>query len=183
MGQDSLSLLVSIGGPVKNSLQAGPQQTSEFITAVQNSAETVKGTATVSSAAVGSLSGTLAAARLVEAWEKYLPSGPPGLSFYVRDVGRKYDGDKAPLVVNALYFSKALEGVAQVSAYGAKKYNALFNDQNWRKVENVKERYASALMRHLHAHLRGELLDPESDKPHIDMVAWNSLALSELEKK
>lgn len=97
--------------------------------------------------------------------------------------GKKYDGDKPPIAQAALaYFGKAIAAVSEISAYGAKKYNIAFADQNWRKVDNAKGRYADALMRHLTKHLQGELVDEESGKLHIDMVAWNALALSELWK-
>lgn len=99
------------------------------------------------------------------------------------EAGRKYDGGKEPLAQGCFaYFGKALAAVAGISAYGANKYQAKFSDQDWRKVENGKGRYADALLRHLKAHLSGELTDAESGKAHIDMVAWNALALSELEK-
>lgn len=104
----------------------------------------------------------------------YTPSGT---------VGKKFDGGKPPMVQGMLYyFGKALEGVALVSAYGRAKYDAVFADKNWAKVDNAKGRYADALLRHLTAYSRGEAIDEESGKPHIDMVAWNALALSELEK-
>ena len=97
--------------------------------------------------------------------------------------GKKYDSNKPPLVQGCFtYFAAALEGVAAISAYGAQKYNVPYSEQNWRKVENAKGRYADALLRHLKAHLRGEINDPESGKPHIDHMCWNALALSELEK-
>lgn len=97
--------------------------------------------------------------------------------------GKKFDSGKSPMAQAVLaYFGKALEGVGLISAYGAQKYGVGYVDQNWRKVENAKGRYADALLRHLKAHLQGELIDAESGKPHIDMVSWNALALSELEK-
>lgn len=97
--------------------------------------------------------------------------------------GKKFDSGKPPLAQGCFaYFGKALAGVAEISAYGAQKYSVPYNEQNWRKVENGKGRYADALLRHLKAHLSGELIDAESGKAHIDMVSWNALALSELEK-
>lgn len=97
--------------------------------------------------------------------------------------GKKYDGGKEPLVQGCIaYFGRALRGVAAVSAYGAKKYGVAYSEQNWRTVDNAKGRYADAMARHLEAYTRGEMIDPESGKPHVDMVAWNALALSELEK-
>ena len=98
--------------------------------------------------------------------------------------GRKYDSGKEPLARGFwAYFGKAARGVAAISAYGVAKYKVAYADQNWRIVDNAKGRYADALLRHFEAHLRGEILDPESGKPHIDHMAWNALALSELEKQ
>jgi hypothetical protein len=98
-------------------------------------------------------------------------------------IGKKYDADKAPMVQGLLaYFGRALRAVANVSAYGARKYGVPFSQQNWRKVENAKGRYADALLRHLEAYCRGEMIDTESGNAHVDMVAWNALALAELEK-
>lgn len=97
--------------------------------------------------------------------------------------GRKFDGGKAPLMQGLwLYFTKALNAVALISQYGKEKYQVEYYDQNWRRVDNAKGRYADALLRHLDKHFGGEKLDPESGKPHIDHAAWNVLALSELEK-
>lgn len=97
--------------------------------------------------------------------------------------GQKFDGGKAPLAQGGIaYFGKALEGVAVISAYGAAKYSVPYADQNWRRVENGIGRYSDAAARHFAAHLRGEHTDPESGKPHIDMAAWNILAVSELIK-
>lgn len=97
--------------------------------------------------------------------------------------GKKCDSGKEPMVQGLLaYFGRALRGVAAVSAYGAQKYSVPYSDQNWRRVDNAKGRYADALVRHLEAYSRGEMIDQESGKPHVDMMAWNALALSELEK-
>ena len=97
--------------------------------------------------------------------------------------GKKFDAGKSPIAQAALaYFGDAIEAVSMVSAYGAKKYGVAYAEQNWRHVDNAKGRYADALLRHLKAHLRGEVLDPDSGYPHIDHMVWNALALSELEK-
>lgn len=107
----------------------------------------------------------------------------PTVHMPVIEQGKKFDEGKAPVAQGfTAYFSRAVEGVAAISAYGAQKYNVSYADQNWRRVDNAKGRYADALQRHLAAHLRGELIDPESGKPHVDHMAWNAMALSELEK-
>lgn len=51
---------------------------------------------------------------------------------------------------------------------------------SWRNV--AVDRYEDALMRHMAAHLRGEVRDPESGKRHIAHVAWNALAIMALHK-
>jgi len=93
--------------------------------------------------------------------------------------GAKLDGDKPRLALVLGAFNKALNGVGNVGTGGAKKYT----DNGWQEVLNAEERYASALLRHLFAHLGGELFDPESGEPHLDHVAWNSLAISQLAHK
>lgn len=126
---------------------------------------------------------TPAAVKPVADSVSWSPTGPPPPSMPQPDAGKKFDSGKPPVVQGMwAYFSRALEGVAKISAYGANKYKVAFTEQNWRKVENAKGRYADALGRHLGAYLRGELIDIESGELHIDMMAWNALAISELEK-
>lgn len=97
-------------------------------------------------------------------------------------LGVKLDAGKAPVAqAFVAYFRKAMEAVAQVSAYGANKYKVAFSEQNWRKVENGQNRYADALQRHFAAHLAGEVIDPESKQPHLAHVGWNAMALLELQ--
>jgi hypothetical protein len=95
--------------------------------------------------------------------------------------GKKYDAGKAPLAQGCLgYFRKALEAVATVSAYGAKKYKVAYSEQNWRAVDQARGRYLDAMVRHAAAHAAGETDDPESGLPHLAHAAWNALALLEL---
>ena len=84
--------------------------------------------------------------------------------------GIKYDEGKAPL---DLLDPLALEGLANVLAFGAKKYDA----HNWRKGLACS-RLIAALIRHLFAIMRGEMNDKESGLPHIDHVGccWMFLA-------
>jgi len=97
--------------------------------------------------------------------------------------GKKYDAGKAPLAQGCLaYFAKALTEVADVSAYGANKYNVLYSAQNWRNVEGAEGRYLDALVRHVAAHASGDAVDSESGKRHLAHAAWNALALLELIK-
>lgn len=76
--------------------------------------------------------------------------------------GTKYDGGKLPL---DLLDPTALEGLARVLEFGAKKYAS----HNWRGGISYS-RLLAALLRHTFAILRGERIDPESGLPHIDHV-------------
>lgn len=72
----------------------------------------------------------------------------------------------------------AIEGLARVLTFGAKKYAA----DNWRKGMEWR-RLIGAAMRHLFAYSRGEDLDPESGLPHIDHLACCVMFLSEYQKR
>jgi len=91
------------------------------------------------------------------------------------EAGAKLDAGKLRPGLVILGFSRALEGVAEVGTYGAKKYSA----GGWESVPNGVERYTDAMWRHYLAERR-ELLDPESWLPHAAHAAWNSLARLEL---
>jgi len=84
--------------------------------------------------------------------------------------GVKHDAGKPPL---DLLDPLALEGIAAVLAFGAKKYAA----HNWRGGISYS-RLIAALMRHLFAIIRGELNDPESGLPHIDHLGCCWMFLS-----
>lgn len=88
--------------------------------------------------------------------------------------GRKDDAEKVPL---DLLDPLALEGLAQVLAFGAKKYAA----HNWRGGISWS-RLLAALLRHTFAILRGELVDGESGLPHIDHVGCCWMFLSHMMK-
>lgn len=91
-------------------------------------------------------------------------------------VGTKYDQDKLQYSLIPPY---ALEQVAKNLTVGLKKYK---ERNNWKKVEGAQQRYLDALYRHLEAHRRGELHDPDSsvpDMPHMAAVAVNAMFLLE----
>jgi len=73
----------------------------------------------------------------------------------------------------------ALQALAKVLTYGAKKYapNA------WRSVPDAKRRYTDALYRHLEAWRSGEKLDPESKLPHIQHALANLAFLTYFDQK
>lgn len=91
-------------------------------------------------------------------------------------VGTKYDQDKLQYSLIPPY---ALEQIAKNLTVGLKKYK---ERNNWKKVEGAEQRYLDALYRHLEAHRRGEVYDPDSsvpDMPHLAAVAVNAMFLLE----
>jgi len=79
--------------------------------------------------------------------------------------GMKFDGTDGGEVKprwDLLPFG-ALTDVVRVLTFGAKKYD----DDNWKHVELYQERYFAATMRHLVAWKTGEILDKETNLPHV----------------
>lgn len=91
--------------------------------------------------------------------------------------GMKYDGGKNIAGVLFEDFPKAMDGISSVATFGAAKYAR----SSWQAVPNATQRYRDALVRHQIAQGRGEKIDPESQLPHSWHIAWNALALIELE--
>ena len=83
----------------------------------------------------------------------------------------KFDEDKPMMHLVPLV---AVEAVAKVMTFGAKKYAP----DGWKSVPNAVDRYNSAMLRHMAALQGGELIDPDSGLPHSDHVACNALFLS-----
>lgn len=96
----------------------------------------------------------------------------------IRKNGMKFDGDKTIAGVLFEDFPHALEGIAKVATFGAKKYAR----SSWQTVPNAKQRYTDALVRHQIAKAKGEVSDPESGLPHSYHIAWNTLAIIQLEE-
>lgn len=88
--------------------------------------------------------------------------------------GLKYDNDKPRM--DLLDFD-ALEGLAKVLTFGAKKYAA----HNWRNGISYS-RLTAAMLRHLAAIQRGEDIDPESGLPHVDHLGCCWMFLSNMNK-
>ncbi len=88
----------------------------------------------------------------------------------MQEQGIKHDGEKLPL---QLLDPLALEGVAAVLAFGARKYAA----ENWRGGISYK-RLLGAILRHTFAIIRGEDNDPESGLPHVDHLGCTVMFLS-----
>ena len=74
--------------------------------------------------------------------------------------GRKFDSEKPKLY---LLPPKSILEVGKVLTYGAEKYDA----ENWRKVDDLQNRYTSAALRHIFAHMDGEQLDEETGLSHL----------------
>ena len=74
--------------------------------------------------------------------------------------GKKYDGEKPKMY---LLPPKTLLEVAKVLTFGAAKYD----EHNWKKLDNLQNRYSGAALRHIFAHLDGEELDEETGLDHI----------------
>jgi len=89
--------------------------------------------------------------------------------------------DKAkPMAGVLLDFSRALQTVVDVGTYGAKKYTRT----GWATVPEGSQRYTDALVRHLLAiDVDPDGLDKETGLPHLAHVAWNALAVLELQAR
>lgn len=76
------------------------------------------------------------------------------------ETGVKHDSGKPRFSLLPL---KQIETVVAVLEYGAIKYAP----GNWQHVENPRDRYFDAAMRHVFAWRNGEKLDPETKLPHL----------------
>lgn len=88
--------------------------------------------------------------------------------------GIKYDPDKLQY---SLIPPHALEEVAKNLTIGLKKYP---HRDNWKLVQDAEQRYLDALIRHLEAHRKGEIFDPDNPSVyHLAAVAVNAMFLLE----
>lgn len=94
----------------------------------------------------------------------------------VLDHGRKDDSSKPMVGLMLADFAFALEEVARLTTFGAKRYAP----GNWLHVKDGQKRYTDAMSRHLLQDLSGEVYDQESGLHHATAVAWNALARLEL---
>ena len=93
------------------------------------------------------------------------------------DYGAKHDAGKVRAGLIVKDFPRALTAVAWVGTFGTQKYTA----HSWQTVPDAATRYYDAFHRHILAEAAGETRDPESGLPHAAHVAWNALALLELQ--
>lgn len=91
--------------------------------------------------------------------------------------GRKYDSGKPLAGTFVNVFPRSILAIGAVILKGREKYP---DPNNWKMVEDGKRKYQESLMRHLIKHNMGLVLDEESGLPHLVHVAWNALAILEL---
>ncbi len=84
--------------------------------------------------------------------------------------GKKFDQGKPRFDLIDPKFTFSL---ASVMAMGAEKYSA----NNWQQVDDFEARYTAALHRHINAWQHGEILDIESEQPHLVHAAANLMFL------
>lgn len=100
-------------------------------------------------------------------------SDPHGKSPHIP--GAKLDQGKC--VAGVLHdFALGLQAVADVGHFGANKYTR----GGWQSVPDAETRYFDAMWRHL-LKSRHEELDQDSGLPHLAHLAWNVLAVLELQ--
>lgn len=92
-----------------------------------------------------------------------------------QEAGMKYDSDKPRY---SLLPKGAVNAVIDVLEFGAKKYEA----DNWQKVDNAKERYYNAAMRHIDKWWNGEKHDPETNIHHLAHASTNLFFLMWFDK-
>jgi hypothetical protein len=90
--------------------------------------------------------------------------------------GLKYDSNK--LLWNLLPY-KEVEEIVEILTFGAAKYSAW----NFAKVEDWKDRYFAALMRHVTSYWNGEAKDLETGKSHLAHAGCCLLFLMYMENK
>lgn len=74
-------------------------------------------------------------------------------------------------------FPNAMRMVAHVATLGAKKYS----ESGWKEVPFARKRYLDAMMRHQLEIEMGNQVDHETKAPHSAHVAWNALALAQID--
>ena len=85
--------------------------------------------------------------------------------------GVKYDDNKPRLAEMLVDMREPLLALCKVWEYGANKYTP----DNWKKVDNGKDRYTNAMLRHLFAE-EDSIVDDESLLLHASHIAFNALA-------
>ena len=94
----------------------------------------------------------------------------------VRQDGLKFDNGKPR---HSLLPKGSISSIIAVLEFGAKKYEA----NNWQKVDNAKERYYDAAMRHIDSWWNGEKFDQETGIHHLAHAATNLFFLKWFDDK
>jgi len=89
--------------------------------------------------------------------------------------GAKLDAEKLRVDLVMDGFSLALQEVAKVAGYGARKYS----EGGWQHIPQGEQRYRAAAGRHRLKRVR-ESHDPDTQLLHLAHEAWNALAELEL---
>ena len=84
--------------------------------------------------------------------------------------GRKDDGGKLRWDLLPL---DLVEKLVEVYTFGAQKYAP----NTWQNLPDGYNRYKAAMLRHLTAHEKGEVIDTESGLLHLAHCCWNALAM------
>ena len=92
------------------------------------------------------------------------------------DQSKKYDKGKRRFDLIDL---GTVGAIADVLGFGAQKYG----ENTWQDLPEGEKRYFAALLRHLEAHQKGDLIDGESGLPHIYHVLTNAFFLTYLFNK
>ncbi len=89
----------------------------------------------------------------------------------------KYDQGKNRL---DLVFPSIIEELGKVRTYGVQKYK---DPDNWKRIDDAKQRYTAAAMRHFEAWRKGEIYDPESGIMHLSHCACNLMFLISIQQE
>jgi len=91
---------------------------------------------------------------------------------------KKFDSGKTDY---SLFEPSVMQMYCEVAQMGAAKYGR----NNWKKAsgETDSNRYLAAALRHLMAHMSGELHDKESGLPHLSHALWNIAAVQYVRNK
>lgn len=83
--------------------------------------------------------------------------------------GKKFDSEKNMLQLIEPEFE---EGIGWVLTFGAKVYGV----DNWKNFTKAdKPRFIGAMLRHLSAYRKGEIIDPQSGKSHLYHLACEAM--------
>ena len=103
---------------------------------------------------------------------------PAGASIKAREVavksdseeGIKFDSSKLKFRLICWGF---VEAIVRVLMWGAKTYSP----DNWKHVEDRRERYKEALLRHAIAYAKGEVMDKDTGESHLSCIGCNAMFL------